>query len=284
MTQTKERETALLYTRWVDTLADFTFEQLGKLYTAALIYVRTGSFPEHIKLNEVERMAFKFMQRDLDITIEQYDAKCERNRENIKKRWQKVQERSEKERTNTTEYNRIQSNTKNTTGYDSIHTYTHTKTETDTQTQTESSNEDINKKKKFFNKENKERDFEAPTVEEVQKYINDNRLTGKVDAQEFVDYYTCIGWMVGRNPMKNWKAAARAWERRRDRVMPQAKQQLQKSGYSAAGIELGDGEYLRPDGTRTYGSGADTVPDDAPTRPAKTYWWDGEEHRWSSAI
>jgi hypothetical protein len=115
----------------------------------------------------------------------------------------------------------------------------------------------------------------------VQQYVNDNRLTGKVDAQEFVDYYTCIGWMVGRNPMKNWKAAARAWERRRDRVMPQAKQQLQKSGYSAAGIVLGEGEYLRPDGTRTYGTGAYTVPDDAPTRPSKGHWWDDDERQWS---
>jgi hypothetical protein len=181
------------------------------------------------------------------------------------------------------EYNSIQSDTNDTNVCNPIQTIP-TNGNGKGNGKGESSNEDINKKKKFFNKENKERDFEAPTVEEVQKYINDNRLTGKVDAQEFVDYYTCIGWMVGRNPMKNWKAAARAWERRRDRVMPQAKQQLQKSGYSAAGIELGDGEYLRPDGTRTYGSGADTVPDDAPTRPAKTYWWDGEEHRWSSAI
>ena len=34
-----------------------------------------------------------------------------------------------------------------------------------------------------------------------------------VDPQHFIDHYTCNGWKVGRNPMKDWKAAVRTWER-----------------------------------------------------------------------
>ena len=34
-----------------------------------------------------------------------------------------------------------------------------------------------------------------------------------VDAQHFVDYYTSNGWQVGKNKMKDWKAAIRTWER-----------------------------------------------------------------------
>ena len=34
-----------------------------------------------------------------------------------------------------------------------------------------------------------------------------------MDAQRFIDYYTSNGWKVGRNPMKDWKAAVRTWER-----------------------------------------------------------------------
>ena len=53
--------------------------------------------------------------------------------------------------------------------------------------------------------------FRKPTVEEVQAYINENNYN--VDAEHFIDYYTSNGWKVGRNPMKDWKAAVRTWAR-----------------------------------------------------------------------
>ena len=37
-----------------------------------------------------------------------------------------------------------------------------------------------------------------------------------VDPQSFIDFYEAKGWMVGKTPMKNWKAACRNaenWER-----------------------------------------------------------------------
>ena len=54
--------------------------------------------------------------------------------------------------------------------------------------------------------------FEAPTREEVQQYITEQGY--HVDADRFVDYYTSNGWMVGKNHMKDWKAAVRTWERK----------------------------------------------------------------------
>ena len=56
------------------------------------------------------------------------------------------------------------------------------------------------------------RPFTAPGVQEVMAYCRE-RQNG-VDGQRFVDYYTANGWMVGRNKMKDWKAAVRAWERK----------------------------------------------------------------------
>lgn len=52
--------------------------------------------------------------------------------------------------------------------------------------------------------------FTPPTVDEVRAYCQD-RQNG-VDPQRFVDYYSSNGWMVGRNKMKDWKAAVRTWE------------------------------------------------------------------------
>ena len=53
--------------------------------------------------------------------------------------------------------------------------------------------------------------FTPPTIEEVQAYCQE-RQNG-VDAERFIDYYSSNGWMVGKNKMKDWKAAVRTWER-----------------------------------------------------------------------
>ena len=55
--------------------------------------------------------------------------------------------------------------------------------------------------------------FSPPTVEEVRAYCIERQ--NNVDAERFVDYYTSNGWQVGKNKMKDWKAAVRTWERNR---------------------------------------------------------------------
>lgn len=53
--------------------------------------------------------------------------------------------------------------------------------------------------------------FTPPTVEEVRDYCTERG--NSVDADRFHSYYTANGWKVGKNPMKDWKAAVRTWER-----------------------------------------------------------------------
>ena len=53
--------------------------------------------------------------------------------------------------------------------------------------------------------------FTPPTLEDVIAYCNERG--NSVDAQHFIDYYTSNGWLVGKNKMKDWKAAIRTWER-----------------------------------------------------------------------
>ena len=52
----------------------------------------------------------------------------------------------------------------------------------------------------------------VPTRDEVREYCAQRGNT--VDADRFVDYYSSNGWMVGKNHMKDWKAAVRVWERK----------------------------------------------------------------------
>ena len=54
--------------------------------------------------------------------------------------------------------------------------------------------------------------FKVPAVEEVAAYCAERR--NNVDAQAWWDFYQSKGWMVGKNRMKDWKAAVRTWEQR----------------------------------------------------------------------
>lgn len=57
----------------------------------------------------------------------------------------------------------------------------------------------------------KNKKFVKPTLEEITAFCAEERID--IDPQHFLDYYTSNGWKVGKNPMKNWKAAVRNWER-----------------------------------------------------------------------
>ena len=54
--------------------------------------------------------------------------------------------------------------------------------------------------------------FKSPTVEEVKAYCVERG--NKVDPARFIDFYQANGWKVGKNPMRDWKAAVRTWEAR----------------------------------------------------------------------
>lgn len=54
--------------------------------------------------------------------------------------------------------------------------------------------------------------FIPPTAEDVKQYCLENDYV--LDAERFVDFYECKGWMVGKNKMKDWKAAVRTWIRK----------------------------------------------------------------------
>lgn len=66
-----------------------------------------------------------------------------------------------------------------------------------------------NKEKEIYKE--KEKRFIPPTVEEVEAYIREKGY--QVDAEKFVAYYESKGWLVGKSPMKSWKAALVTWKK-----------------------------------------------------------------------
>lgn len=70
---------------------------------------------------------------------------------------------------------------------------------------------DIETDKEKDKKEKTVKRFSPPALEDVQAYCKERN--NNIDAEHFIDYYNANGWKVGKNPMKDWKAAVRTWER-----------------------------------------------------------------------
>jgi len=73
--------------------------------------------------------------------------------------------------------------------------------------------------------------FNPPSLLEVSEYAKS--IDFQFDAEQFIDFYASKGWMVGKNKMKDWRAAIRTWKRRQlpaGETMEQQMERLHKAG------------------------------------------------------
>jgi len=75
--------------------------------------------------------------------------------------------------------------------------------------------------------------FIRPSVNDVELYCIERN--NKVDAISFVNFYESKGWMVGKNKMKDWRAAVRTWEMRENN-----KQTYKKTGTSKLDSQISE--------------------------------------------
>lgn len=151
-----------------------TDQELGRLFRALMTYSETG---ERQELAGRESIAFDFIADDIDRAKENYADRCERNRKNVSKR-----------------YDRIPSNT---TVYE---TY---------QNKNKSENKDKEEDKK--EKDKRKKSFSPPTLEEVRTYCKERNSS--VDPKRFFDYFEAGGWVDSKgNPVRNWKQKLLTWE------------------------------------------------------------------------
>ena len=54
--------------------------------------------------------------------------------------------------------------------------------------------------------------FVKPTIREIRAYCDEIGAT--INPATFFNHYETVGWKVGKNPMKDWKAAVRGWNSR----------------------------------------------------------------------
>jgi uncharacterized protein YdaU (DUF1376 family) len=69
----------------------------------------------------------------------------------------------------------------------------------------------VNNKEKEKEKEKPKR-FLPPSLDEVENYISEKGYS--VDAEAFIAFYTAKNWFIGKNKMKDWRAAIVTWQKR----------------------------------------------------------------------
>ena len=177
-----------LYISYLESLAPFSNEEIGRIVKAMLTYAATGEVPQ---FDGNERFIWPTLKAQIDRDEAAYQERCEKNRANGAKGG-----RPPKKQTVILE----------TEGFSEKPKKAKEK-EREKEKEKEKENDSIE-----ADKPPTRHLFSPPSVEEVQAYCVEKGYN--VDPERFVDYYTSNGWKVGRNPMKDWKAAVRSWERK----------------------------------------------------------------------
>lgn len=99
-----------------------------------------------------------------------------------------------------------------------------------------SNDEDVDEDKDEEIKEkHSKKKFLPPSVEDVRSYCDERG--NSVNPESFVAYYSSNGWKVGRNPMKDWKAAVRTWENKEKSRPPTSWGNVPKRAYNMNDLE-----------------------------------------------
>lgn len=179
------KDSFVLYTKYLDNIQALSMEQRGMLFTSLMLYA-SGQEPE--EMDPVTAMAFSFIKSQMDKDIEKYNETCAKRSEAGKLGGRPKKQEEAKKANGFSENQKKQGKAK----------------KADNEYEYDNDND-------LLKENTKRKVFSTPTVDDVRAYCLERN--NKVDPQQFVDFYESKGWMIGKNKMKDWKAAVRTWER-----------------------------------------------------------------------
>lgn len=202
------REYFPAYHSYLESMSELTDAERGRLFTACLIYSKTGEAPQ---LSGNERFVFPSFKAQIDRDNKTYQELCNRNRKNgLMSR-----------KANGTECPRTPPNGTERGAVAPDRGAVGTERGA-TAPQGEEKGKGEEEIKEKTPTESKRKVFSVPTLEEVREYCRNRKSA--VNPEAFWDYYASKGWTVGRAPMKDWKAAVRNWERNERPRAPEEKE------------------------------------------------------------
>ena len=178
----KDKKSFVLYCDIIHTIEQLTDEQAGHLFKHVLYYVNDLNPDTE---NVITKIAFEPIKQQLKRDLVRYEKIRERNSLSARMRWD----------ANACE--RIPNDAKNADNDND-------------------NDNDINIV--LEQKAKKPKRFTKPPVDDVRQYMAELNMNDM--SQRFVDYYESNGWKVGKNPMKDWKAAVRTWKQQNNDKKP----------------------------------------------------------------
>jgi hypothetical protein len=192
------KETFLMCGEWEKHLSLLTDEQAGRLLKAVFAYQNRGEDPS---CDPLVQMAFSFMQSFFDESNSRYAEKVKANQENGKRGGRPKKGEG------------YLGNPKNPVGFSITQDNPKEPNKTLSESESEYDSDSVPPNGGAKARAGKPR-FTPPTLAEVSAYVSERH--SPVVPQEFIDFYAAKGWMVGKTPMKDWKAACRNaenWDR-----------------------------------------------------------------------
>jgi hypothetical protein len=178
----KDKKSFVLYCDIIHTIEQLSDEQAGHLFKHVLYYVNDLN-PDTD--NVITKIAFEPIKQQLKRDLVRYEKIRERNSLSARMRWD----------ANACE--RMPNDAKNADNDND-------------------NDNDINIV--LDQKAKKPKRFSKPPVDDVRQYMAELSMNDM--SQRFVDYYESNGWKVGKNPMKDWKAAVRTWKQQNNDKQP----------------------------------------------------------------
>ena len=188
----------VLYADSLEILDLMSNDQIAQLFLTIRDYVLGRDIPE---LDQVTSIAFLPIKNQLDRDAKKYEAKCLVNAQNGKKGGRPPKGTGKDE------------NRENPVGFEETQLIQTEAKKPQSQSQEQSQSNNNPNNLGIGDKSPKKRAsrFTPPSVEEVRAYCFERG--NNVDPERFVDFYESKGWTVGKNRMRDWKAAVRNWER-----------------------------------------------------------------------
>ena len=218
-----DKKSFILYADILHTVRQLTKEEAGELFIHILSYVNDEN---PVTDNKFIAIAFEPIKQQLKRDLKHWES----TKEKRSKAGQASAESRKHNLTNSTHVNICQQEPTNSTVNDNV-------------------NVNVNVNDNVILKSTNRR-FTPPTHEDVILYAEETGKGSRAAPGEFHDYYTSNGWKVGKNGMKDWRAAYRKWvtnekkyNETNQRTNPNAEtpQQRKERIYRESGSTIGRG-------------------------------------------
>ena len=169
-----------IFTDWLETTAPLTADEKGRLIDAIVLYMLGEDYAATLTGNE--RILFPTFKNIYERTQEVSEARAFARQNKTKNNKPEQKEQTQSKRTKP-----HNNNNNNNNNYNNNY------------------NKDIGAKAPTASR------FIAPTIDDICSYAQERGHTDRTECERFRDYYESNGWRVGKNPMKDWRAALRGW-------------------------------------------------------------------------